>query len=662
MADDKLKGQPIPQKLEDRLKRGREAMLRDAPDRRLASKFERGDQYWGLNGKGQLIFQDTVSHVYGGKRPPHRIRNKYNFIQPIVEAKISQATQRVPSYEVVPSTTDPEDRSAAKVAEKVALYGYDQWRVRRATMKIVKHALVMGEGFAMPYFDPSVAPFIPDPEDPEKRIGQGEVKILTFSANQVYWEAGVEFNESRWWAVEKARTVEDVESIPGFVGGKLTPDATAHDVPTESQGPDLVLTTEYIERPSQDQPEGRKLIMANKQVITPPEAYPCRDANGVVADMPVLHRLSYIIDPDSDRDRGLVFALIDLQRTINDCWSKILEWKNRCLNPQIMAPVGSIINRKDDQPGAIVYYRPVGGQVPTWESPPAVPRELFQILEQAIQHMRAIAADVDPQAEPDVAARTVQAVIEQSNQRWQSFLGDLSEFHAQLMRHCLYLVSAHYSEPRLMAIKGTFGAEAIEDFKGSDLKNQIDVRVFPQSLEVKSRKAITEETLAFADRGWITGEAAMARVNGGVGDVLGNQYEYDVRRANLIIQKIRQGPDVLFATPKRLETVGTDPVTGQPQEMEVPGWLPRKFDNADVWEQVLTTWMKTEEYDRLEPGMQEAAMKAYEVLQQLKMQQQALAVAAQTAMAEQQGAENAARPQGPKPSPDQKMPDLPPES
>ena len=103
--------------------------------------------------------QDTVGWSPGGKMPDHRIRNSYPFIASIMQAKVSAATQRIPGYEVVPSTTEPDDAQAADLAAKVLLYGYDEWRLRRATTKTVEHALVGGEGFAYPFFDTSLGPF-----------------------------------------------------------------------------------------------------------------------------------------------------------------------------------------------------------------------------------------------------------------------------------------------------------------------------------------------------------------------------------------------------------------------------------------------------------------------------------------------------------------------
>jgi hypothetical protein len=71
-------------------------MLRDAPKRRLCMRFRRGDTYWYIDDKNFLNVQSTVTSASGAGKPPHRIRNKYDFIGPIVDAKVSAATQAHP--------------------------------------------------------------------------------------------------------------------------------------------------------------------------------------------------------------------------------------------------------------------------------------------------------------------------------------------------------------------------------------------------------------------------------------------------------------------------------------------------------------------------------------------------------------------------------------
>src|SRR5688572_21251334 len=131
------------------------------------------------------------------------------------------------------------------------------------------------------------------------------------------------------------------------------------------------MVTEYFERPCSEYREGRRLVMAANKIIYPEEGYPRTDHDGVPLDEPLLHRLSYLLHPGGDGDKGLVRHIIDLQRTFNDAINKQLEIKNLALNLQILAPRGSLKERRVTTPGAIIEWDPVpGGAVPTFQEPP----------------------------------------------------------------------------------------------------------------------------------------------------------------------------------------------------------------------------------------------------------------------------------------------------
>jgi len=632
-------------------------MLKDASKRRLCMRFERGDSYWYLDQKGFLASQNLVS--FPGGKPRHRVRNSYNFIRPIVEDKVSSATQRIPGYDVTSSTTDPEDIGGARLAEKVAVFGYDKWYVRDVTVDTTKLAIGHGgDGFAFPYFDSTVGPFVaftnPDTGQTEYQ-GQGEVKILTLSGNEAYWEAGVKFRESPWHAFERAEPLDLVMKYPGYLGGPLSADASTSDVPNDAEGRDhMVMVTNYLERPSQKNPKGRWLVAANGRLICKAEDFPVKDTDGTVLDEPALHRLRYQHDPENDRDLGLTWQLIDAQRTVQDCWNKLIEWKNRCLNPQMLAPKGSMIGNSDDEPGLIKYFNPVGGMKPEWETPPPVPEALFRMLSQMKQDMREMAAYEDVNADPNLAAKTIQQVIQQSEARWQSFLGDLAEWHSRLMRHCLLLVANYYTEPRLLEIRGRFGPELISDFKGSKLMGQVNVRVNPGSLQYRSQQEIQNKVTWIAQTfpGYLTPEQAIGALDDGTSEKLIRSYELDEARANRIISKIRDGTVMDMPARDNVDDTGLpiiDPQTGLPEQ--VPTYMPDMQDNEKVWLQIFSDWMKTTDYESLVPAYQFVAKEIYSGIRRQELIKAQQAAMIQTQMAEQQGMQNAAKTPAAKPMP-----------
>jgi len=656
----------IPQDLKERMGRGKSAMRRGAPKRNECLAHARGEQYKYVNSENQLTSQsvNTIGSRETAGKPRHRVRQTRNFIFDIVESEIAATSQRMPGYEVSPSGTEPRRISAARMSRRVALYGYDKWGVRRARERVIRFAVVADEGFAWPYFDNSIGPYISDQDEEGKpyTIGQGDICARVFGPNEVYWEAGLKFEDSPWHAIEQARDLQSTYETEGYVGGKLDPDGQQAETETANRSQDkLVLVTEYLERPSKAKPHGCWITMANDRVIVEERPYPCEDQEGNILDEPVLHKLTYAMDPENDRDSGLVRHLLDAQRTVNHCNNKISEWINLALNPQLIVQNGQLKQKLTDEPGAV--YNAVGSGELKWREVPAIPSQLFQQKSEAVADMGRIAGQFDTTGIE--SGKGLQAVAEQETSRRANFLYNLSEFDSRFMRHCLYLVQKHYTEPRLLKVRGEAGTEPIKDFLGSELLGEVDIRVDPASLETRTQAAVEAKIFAFAERGWIAPHAAMAAINNGTAETLVEGYERDVARANLIIQKVREGPEVLFSTPARRPFFGEEPgfeeqpnpETGEVEQVErefIPGWMPRPFDDTKVQKDVLSDWMKSPDYDELDPPSQEALNAYFDAILQLEAKKNAEAAQAQAETAESLGMSNAAKPQGaPPPLPDQ---------
>jgi hypothetical protein len=345
-----------------------------------------------------------------------------------------------------------------------------------------------------------------------------------------------------------------------------------------------------------------------------------------------------------------VERLIDLMRTIDDCWNKLLEWKNRALMPRKQASRAMKPTASNDVPGGIDYYNidplnPAGK--PDWEPTQRVPQELFQILNLALDQMRALAADVDIQADPNVAARTANTAVSQAQSRWDSFLGDAEEFDSRLMRHCLCLVARFYSEQRVIDIRGRYGWEPPVAFTGADMRSQVNVRVLKGSIQSKSR-AQTMQEIQFVQTNWpgaISPEAALAALHGGSGESLLRSYQLDVAKANDVVQRLKGGPAAAEALGWRQDMDFGDPALG----FMVPAWTPRKVDNVAIWKQVVGDFMKTDFYGRLNMETQHLFDMVFDALEHQEQQRKLQVLTQEQGMAATLGGMNAARPQSPAP-------------
>jgi hypothetical protein len=88
-------------------------------------------------------------------------------------------------------------------------------------------------------------------------------------------------------------------------------------------------------------------------------------------------------------------------------------------------------------------------------------------------------------------------------------------------------------------------------------------------------------------------------------------------------------------------------------ETELPGWMPRPFDNIPVQKTVLTTWMKTDDWANLDEAGQRASMDVYAGMLRAEAREAQRAAQMQTEMAQEAGIKNAANP------PAKPMPSLP---
>ena len=254
--------------------RGRERQNKRIPKVNQSYEFWRGNQYWYTDERGILQQQlGGPSGITAPGKTSWRVREPHNILIDIVAHEVSAATSRVPGYEVVPTTGDPEDASAAQVAQRIAIYGHDKWGIDDAAVEAVTHAVVGGEAFAWVYWDSNKGPYIEGTD-----VGIGDVCVEIYSGTQVFWEPGQRFEKSDWIAIDTLMTPDGAKRLDGYnFKGELVPDAdSAEHVQRGYSNPErkMVMVTQYLERPTRDNPKGRWLVIANNQVICEPRDYP----------------------------------------------------------------------------------------------------------------------------------------------------------------------------------------------------------------------------------------------------------------------------------------------------------------------------------------------------------------------------------------------------
>lgn len=691
--------------IDAKLKRGREGLSEVSPRRLLGIEFANGNHFAELNAEQTSITNlSTTPVILGGEKADHRVRRSHDIISPMLQRKISAATQREPDWESTAATVDPEDYAASRIALRLARAGYPIWGFPTAEEKALWFAMVTEEAFGRAGWNANVGPFTdvsrhpeadyedeegnrpyegqPDPDNPVYR-GKGEIGLTIYSGLEVLYEPGIDFEDSRWCAVEHARSIEEVEAEPDFIrvpGEKLRADARTategRSLPRQKKGSNLVMVTEYFERPCPDHPEGRWCTYANDRKIFPTEKYPERDSKGQVVDRPCLRRLKYDVDGSSDRGKGLVQKVIDIVRSYDQSINKQSEYSQIGLVAQLMAPEGSLLTDPSDEPGLVYEYDRglAGDSAPQWRPNIPFPPELFQMEERSKGRFADVSfdSDIPPGVE---SGKAIGQLTELNRVAWQKFIDDFNRFRSDLMSDCLVIAQRKYGHDRLLKFRGTTGWEDVGDFEGADLRDQTDVRIRQSAAEMQTRPQLEQRIMNLVQTfpGVFPPEVVIEALNSATPEKLIEGYEDDVGRAHRIIGQLRAG--VFLDQPDRpvlpgeehqevdaegnsvwLVEPGTDaegnPIEGQPKlATMVAGWLPRPFDSIPILKAAMERWMKSDDWERSEPGVKKASLIYYRVLLDQEAKQSQRDAELQNQVAEEQGMQNAGKETPPKPSP-----------
>jgi hypothetical protein len=689
----------IPSDVDQRLKRGREGLTEVQARRLLAIQFANGNHFAELSKDGTKVTNlSTTAVAQGGEKPDHRVRRSHDIITPMLKRKISSATQREPDWESTASTGDPEDYAAARLSLRLARAGYSLWGFPTAENKALWWAMVTEEAFARASWNANVGPFTDvshhpeadvedeqgnkpyagqsDPENPQWR-GKGEVAVTVYSGLEVIWEPGVDYEDSRWCAVEHIRAIEELEDEPDFLkvaaDGKLQPDAststTGRSTAREKKGSKLCVVTEYFERPCPKYPKGRWSTFANGRKILPDEDYPLQDAKGEVVDRPCLRRLTYDIDGASDRAKGLIQQLIDTVRSYDQAINKQSEYSQIGLVAQLLAAEGVLLTDPTDEPGLVIEYDRTlaNGEKPEWRESIPFPNELFTMEERAKQRFSEISFDeAIPAGVRASSAEAVNQLVALNKVAWQQFVDNFDRFRAEVMTDCLVLAQRHYSSDRLLKFRGTTGWESVGDFEGADLRDQTDVRIRQSGTQLQTRSEVEQRILQLVQvfPGVFPPEVVIEALNSATPEKLIEGYEEDVGRAHRTIEQMRAG--TFWDQPPRPALPGEeapqldpatgepmiDPATGEPVMLtEVPGWLPRPFDSIPILKSAVEQWMKSDDWERAEPDVKQASLHFYQVLLDIEAKKAQRSAELQNQLAEQQGLANAGKETPPKPMP-----------
>jgi hypothetical protein len=472
------------------------------------------EQQWYTNlsfyrGKQWVVWQKSAMHESGYalvQPKSNRKRLVFNRIMPIIRREYTKITREEPQYFVQPNSTDQSDIAAALTGEAIAEYLAYACKFNVSRRAASWWTLQTGTGFIKTIYD---------------AIGTLPVgKNGREMAGKVVYEAPSPFH-----IIVPFLELEDIEDQPWVLherayDPKVVKDRYGKDVEATAQVSTSNTETKFRNAINIRQNNTMKQVLVKELWIKPCTEYPegklCIWANGTTLyetnTWPYKHKeypFAKITHIPSGGFYGIstIEGLIPMQKEYNLTKSQLAEARDLTSKPALVVTKGSTdVKKIRAVPGQVIEVMP-GADFPKRLVNPDMPTYIDRILEMLLMDMDDNSSQFEVakgRTPPGIEAASAIAYLQEENDSvLHHTIASLEEAVGKSGRQSLHLVQQFWPQARIInTISKTHLQGAIE-FKGSDLKNNTDLRVVSDSMAPRSRAAKQASLLELLDKGII---------------------------------------------------------------------------------------------------------------------------------------------------------------
>lgn len=579
--------------------------------------FFMGKQNVQLMKSGTLATGTT--RLYTPPAPPWRSRPVINRVRSTVRTELAQLISNKPNAQVVPASAEDRDMYAAMAGEQIWNNFYDNKKIKSVIRKAMWWTLVCGTGFIKTYWDHTLGPVEMDAE------GAGPQGDVVFNHETPFHVLCPDFREEE--IENQPFLIHAQTKSPEFLMMKLKTQqegysADAQDILEESflnligtqalNRQQSVLVLEVWVKPGQIPmfPEGAFFTIVGNKIVQGFSGWPF--AHGKYPFSKFDH-----IPSGKFYATSLIEDLIPLQKEYNRTRGQIIEAKNRMAKPQLTAQRGSIDASKiTTEPGQIIFYAPgyePPRPLPLQDLPSYVPQELERLLvdwnDIAGQH-----EVTQGQVPPGVTAATAISYLQERDEsKLIPTFDSLEEGIEKMAQMSLAYVQQFWTTERMVRVTGPEGAFDSLTLKGSDLRDNIDIRVEAGSSLPVSKAAKQAFIMDLMKMGFIDPNKGLEIMEMGGINKLYEQIQIDQRQAQRENMKMAKVTDEMFQEyqmqndtlfQENPQHFGKDPMTGMP--LPPPIIVPvNSFDNHKVHIEIHNNYRKGQAYETLSQAQKE---------------------------------------------------------
>lgn len=580
----------------------------------------------------QLLRQGSSNagstRLYTPPAPHWRVRPVINRVRSTIRTELAQLTTNRPNASIVPSSSEDRDMYAALAGEQIWNNFYRDKKLKSVIRKTMWWTLVCGNGFLKTYWDPNSGERVPvmGPKGPEMKP-QGDVEFRHETPFHVLCPdfREEELENQPFLIHAQVRSPEYVKmNFPTALDGSPVDcsNAQAMDILDDSfmnmigtqnmnrQQSALILEV-YI-KPGMHpmMPEGAFLTIIGSKIVQGFQGWPASHGKFPFAKFDHIPSGKFYAT-------SLIEDLIPLQKEYNRTRGQIVEAKNRMAKPQLVAARGSVdVSKMTTEPGQVIQYTP-GFDAPRPLPLQDIPSYVTQELERIIVDWGDLAGQHEVthgQVPPGVTAATAIAFLQERDESKLIPTFDSMEEGIEKTAHmALSNVAQYCDDERIIKITGPDGSFDAMAFKGSDLRNNLDITVESGSSLPQSKAAKQAFVMDLMKMGFIDPNKGLEVMEMGGINKIYEQIQVDQRQAqreNMRMSKVTpedlenyraNNEQMLAENPQAFGTV-LDQTTGMTVPAQPPLLMPTNtWDNHKIHIEVHNNYRKSQSFEMSSP-------------------------------------------------------------
>jgi len=597
-------------------------------------QFEPIKRQWYLNlsfYKGDQYVDMIDGRIIKIPSPRNKVRQVVNRIKPVVRTEVSRMTSQEATVEVVPASSEQGDILAAQAAQAVFISLRERLELQKVLRQAAWWCSVTGIGYIKTYWDKDA-----EYEDSNEQVAVGDHCFSSVSPfNVMVPDLMIENIEDQPYILNVfTKSVEWVKQYyPEVIKPDFKPTVVSsneimetHYLNTKGSAandakPDACLIIEAWVKPGATNllPDGGKVTLIDDTIIDfQNEGIPYKHGQYPFAKIESIQSGSYY--PSS-----VIEDLIPIQRELNRTRSQLLEARTLSAKPGWFYTEGSMDpNKVTSANGQMIGIKP-GATPPTPIPLPQMPSYVMELLNFDLSDIEDISGQHQVSkgnAPAGVTAGTaIQFLQEADNSYLATTHASLEDAMKKVAGQAISLAIEYWDSKRLIKVIGKDGSISARYLQGSDLATGTDIRIEGGSSLPQSKAARIALFMDLMNRGFLPPQDGLKLMKLSSMQEYWDEVDIDKNQAlrenlmmselnpeqtemarNQITQDIQA--QVAQSVPPGMDPM-QNPIASQELELANEPVIPvNDWDNHEIHLMVIENFMKGQEYETLDPRVQ----------------------------------------------------------